>query len=150
MFNYFTSVKGLHNLLWVYSADNSPTTQLLLYPGSDVVDVIGIDDYHLQHEYPDYFSMRATGKPVEYTERGPQVIDGTSQVFVGFIHDTAYKFPMVGYFMAYIAGNAIVNNPGASALMNDPNTANQNDVSAAMTCIRSSGTIAAKFACAIN
>ncbi len=41
MFERFTQVQGLHNLLWVYSSGTDPAW----YPGDDVVDVVGIDAY---------------------------------------------------------------------------------------------------------
>ena len=36
-----TRVQGLHNLIWVYTGTANPDW----YPGDDVVDIVGIDDY---------------------------------------------------------------------------------------------------------
>jgi mannan endo-1,4-beta-mannosidase len=36
-----TRVNGLHNLIWVYTGTANPDW----YPGDDVVDIIGIDEY---------------------------------------------------------------------------------------------------------
>ncbi len=41
MFNRFTNVYKLHNLIWVYSSG----TKLEWYPGDQYVDIVGIDQY---------------------------------------------------------------------------------------------------------
>ena len=50
MFRYLTDTKGLHNLLWVYSANrNFDGTREMdparYYPGHDYVDVLALDIY---------------------------------------------------------------------------------------------------------
>ena len=45
MFNYLTQVKGLHNILWIYSPDQGAPTPSLYYPGSNYVDIVGLDVY---------------------------------------------------------------------------------------------------------
>jgi hypothetical protein len=50
MFDYFTRVRGLDNLIWVYSTLNNPVNGWPgdtrdWYPGDDVVDVVGSDIY---------------------------------------------------------------------------------------------------------
>ncbi len=71
MFNYFTNDKGLHNLIWVWNAQNAK-----FYPGSDYVDIIGNDiyanakDYSSQKSaYTKYTSMDKT-KLTALTECG--------------------------------------------------------------------------------
>lgn len=46
MFNYFTKDKGLHNLIWVWNAQNAK-----FYPESDYVDIIGNDIYANPKDY---------------------------------------------------------------------------------------------------
>jgi mannan endo-1,4-beta-mannosidase len=41
LYDRLTRVDGLHNLIWVYTGTANPDW----YPGDDVVDIIGIDDY---------------------------------------------------------------------------------------------------------
>jgi mannan endo-1,4-beta-mannosidase len=45
MYDYFTNVKGLHNLIWVWNGQNAQW-----YPGDDVVDIIGDDIYANPHD----------------------------------------------------------------------------------------------------
>ena len=95
MFNYFTTQKGLHNLLWVYApvtyvGENRPALEL--YPGSGYVDIAGYDTYHDNADFPDYYPSGTTpgwnqlGKVLAYPERGPHETDGTSQVFVNLLN----------------------------------------------------------------
>ena len=42
MFDRFTQVHGLHNLIWVYTADPAHHDW---YPGDQMVDVVGADIY---------------------------------------------------------------------------------------------------------
>ncbi len=41
LYDRMTRVHGLHNLIWVYTGTANPDW----YPGDDVVDIIGVDDY---------------------------------------------------------------------------------------------------------
>lgn len=45
MFNYLTTVKNVHNVLWVYSPDQSRGNRLTYYPGAAYVDVVALDAY---------------------------------------------------------------------------------------------------------
>jgi beta-mannanase len=45
MFNYFTYTKNLHNILWIYSPDQSAPDLTMYYPGGDYVDIVGLDVY---------------------------------------------------------------------------------------------------------
>jgi mannan endo-1,4-beta-mannosidase len=45
MFNYLTNQKGLHNLLWVYSPDQSRANPTQYYPGDAYVDIVALDAY---------------------------------------------------------------------------------------------------------
>lgn len=74
MFSYLTLTKGLHNLLWVYSANRNLGDDLSdptrLYPGAAVVDLVGLDIYDddLADTEPGYEAMVALGKPFGITE----------------------------------------------------------------------------------
>lgn len=76
MYDHFTIHHGLHNLLWVYG----PSGQFPvgpMYPGSDMVDVLGQDIYAKSAgtngfsaaAYED-LTTTAEGKPVAFTEIG--------------------------------------------------------------------------------
>jgi beta-mannanase len=45
MFNYLTSTKNLHNLLWIYSPDQSRANPSRYYPGDAYVDIVALDVY---------------------------------------------------------------------------------------------------------
>ena len=47
MFNYYTNVKGLHNLIWLLPYDGSPDASF--WPGKAYVDVAGADTYAGDH-----------------------------------------------------------------------------------------------------
>ncbi len=49
MFNYYTNVHKLNNLLWVWNSDVKEA-----YPGDDKVDVVSIDVYRPEYEPTDY------------------------------------------------------------------------------------------------
>lgn len=44
-FNYFTQTKGLHNLIWVWSAAQTKLPESAWYPGDQYVDITGSDTY---------------------------------------------------------------------------------------------------------
>lgn len=45
MFNYFTQIKNLHNILWVFSPDYDRLGLLKYYPGGGFVDIVALDVY---------------------------------------------------------------------------------------------------------
>jgi mannan endo-1,4-beta-mannosidase len=45
MFYYLTNTKQLHNLLWVYSPDQSRSEPSKYYPGDSYVDIVSLDVY---------------------------------------------------------------------------------------------------------
>lgn len=74
MYTYFTSTKGLHNLIWVWNAQNKN-----YYPGDAYVDIIGDDIYSNDHTslssaYTQFTTMSdnssVTSKIVALTECG--------------------------------------------------------------------------------
>ena len=66
MFERFTEVHGLHNLIWVYTAD---PTHHDWYPGDRVVDVVGADVYE-----PKGASMDATWQAFRSRYEGVKLI----------------------------------------------------------------------------
>lgn len=78
MFNYLTYEQGMNNLLWVYSVGNTYNQTLKnYYPGSQYVDVVGMDlyddnanTYNPSREYQD---MKSLGHPMGFTEFGPTI-----------------------------------------------------------------------------
>jgi hypothetical protein len=81
MFRYLITRRGLHNLLWVYSANRDFGGALVdptrLYPGDDLVDLVGLDIYDddlsdAEPGEPGYAAMLALSKPFGITEYGAQ------------------------------------------------------------------------------
>ena len=65
---------GLDNLIWTYSVIpqvgwNAAVTAF--YPGSDYVDLVGIDFYGEQPDFPDYNTLKSLGKTIVLCESGP-------------------------------------------------------------------------------
>ena len=58
---YFTDVRGLHDILWCYSptGDAGPRAFMATYPGDDIVDIFGMDTYEF---IPKGKSMEKAGK----------------------------------------------------------------------------------------
>ncbi len=73
MFDYYTQVKGLHNLLWVW---NCPVRAA--YPGDDRVDVVSVDVY-----LPEY-------APTDYAESYRELVAGTSKNKVAALAEVGY------------------------------------------------------------
>lgn len=80
MYDYFTNTRGLNNLIWVYSAgtglDHNAAYRSQFYPGSNFVDIAGIDIYNIDYrntttDYKTYFDMMrqvAPGKMLALAE----------------------------------------------------------------------------------
>lgn len=79
MFRYLTTSRGLHNLLWAYSANRNLGGEVFdptrVYPGDAVVDIVGLDIYDDDLSdagpgEPGYAALVALGKPFAITEYG--------------------------------------------------------------------------------
>lgn len=161
MFAQFTQTYGLHNLLWTFAltATSSAATIPDLYPGGNYVDIVGTDTYidttsPTQLSYPFWVSYFNLGKIVTYPERGPAETNGTSTIFEsllnGITSNSLSTQNVAPSFMAWESGFAIVNNLGASALMNDSRAANRTDVASVMACMSAATAFAALQSCALN
>ncbi|MCB9497797.1 MAG: hypothetical protein H6686_12995 [Fibrobacteria bacterium] len=74
VFERMTITNGLHNLLWVWTAAAEPSA-VDLYPGDDMVDVIGLDVYadsgsNLATEWNSLAKLSKTGKLLTVSECG--------------------------------------------------------------------------------
>jgi hypothetical protein len=77
MFDRYTRLHGLTNLIWCYNPTETPGALETWYPGDDVVDLIGLDIYPSAGSHPHYADVYRrfrdfTGgrKPVTLTENG--------------------------------------------------------------------------------
>jgi mannan endo-1,4-beta-mannosidase len=137
-FDYLTRTKGLHNLLWVFATSaRAPIDPLALYPGSDVVDIVGVDDYEQSEpNIPSYRELLSLGKPIALTEFGPDEKTAKSNPhnfdFTTLRDALQHKYDKFAYFMAWSGADdrpqALLENRNAAALLNDPWVANRKDI----------------------
>lgn len=74
MFDYYTRVKGLHNLVWMHPFNGSP--QASFYPGRQYVDIGGADTYASNHNpltamFNTTRNIYGTTIPIALHENGP-------------------------------------------------------------------------------
>lgn len=78
MHAYFSDVKDLNNLIWVYSPDRGRPSLTEYYPGDEYVDIVGLDAYFngqadIDDLKADYKVLtEAFDKPYALTETGPR------------------------------------------------------------------------------
>ena len=133
LFNYLTTTKVLHNLLWVWAPN--ATIDWAYYPGSSYVDVVAADVYNTQSlsgAIDGYSSLatNAPGKPFAIAEGGPcdPSAGCTSSVNVypsstsGLLYNIRTYMPKTTYFMewggSYALNGTYVTN--AAGLLGDP------------------------------
>ena len=136
MFDYFTNVRGLDNLLWAYSPmmnmsrwDYRATYH---YPGDQYVDLVGLDKYMDIGEDPlqlnrwgEYDDLLSTGKPIGLFEFGPlpatgEGADTVKYDYANLIRDIRARYPKIVLFQAWEWVWQIGNHSNAEGLLNDP------------------------------
>jgi len=73
--NVLTHDYGLDNLIWTYSVVPSETWYAgvtAYYPGSDYVDLVGMDYYGNQPDFPHFEELKSLGKTIVMSEIGPR------------------------------------------------------------------------------
>ena len=134
MFDYFTRVKQLNNLIWVYESDSSVHDMVpadYYYPGDDVVDVAGHNFYHDTWDLPFDANrvFRDYPKVYAFPQAGPtkEMRDGSwnNMIMIDMIRA---RYPRCAFFSVwntFRAGGveskiAILHNRNARALLEDP------------------------------
>ena len=139
VFDYFTTTKGLNNLIWVYA----PSAEIegfqpaeYYYPGSDYVDIAGLDYYLYTNDMNDigtrgYPEILSLGKPFAITEFGPSgwlAGDPNPELhpqnpdwfeYDVLIQEIRDECPKATYFLAWSANWAIANQLNAQELLDD-------------------------------
>jgi mannan endo-1,4-beta-mannosidase len=149
MFNYFTYTKNLNNLIWVYAASSGVTNAQdsvnSYYPGTNFVDIVGIDGYKDTIDsaiISSYNSLLQNSKPFALAEFGPATPPGgtlsTSGTFDFSSLITSIKtyLPKTSYFMAWAdcptcspkVNWSMVSNLNSKALLSDPWVVNASDL----------------------
>ncbi len=75
LYHTLTYDYGLDNLIWVYSVVPSETWYAEVtayYPGDDYVDLVGLDYYGNEPNFPHYEELKALGKTMVMSESGPR------------------------------------------------------------------------------
>jgi mannan endo-1,4-beta-mannosidase len=130
LYNYFTEVKGLNNLLWVYSPNQHHNPSYTKpadyhYPGHEYVDIVAPTAYSENLDLPDYDLLKNLGKPMGIAEYGKnfKLADGTvdNREYIEKIRTT---YPEIKYFVVWHNWTgvkmAINSNRFAKELMYDP------------------------------
>ncbi|HYK88282.1 MAG TPA: glycosyl hydrolase, partial [Acidobacteriota bacterium] len=119
MFEYFTQVKHLNNLLWVYSADSSVHRRMSVtayFPGQEYCDIVGMDCYSSDIIWDGYNNMVRLGKPFGATAVGPS--KGTPDMLDvdRLMARVRFWYPLTTYFVASADGFAAdsLDGPGLS------------------------------------
>jgi mannan endo-1,4-beta-mannosidase len=144
MYDYFTRVRHLDNLLWVYSPSAyppDPAQQTALnirpaawsYPGDSYVDIVAGTSYEDDLTIPNYQDYLRFPKVIGEAELGPN-LSGT-EVLAGSLDTTLYAtrlrqdYPAVAYWVSwhdyYVSATdtahlSLISNQNAAALLNDP------------------------------
>jgi beta-mannanase len=123
VFNYMTQAKGLHNLLWVYGP-NAGLNMTAYYPGSQYVDVVGMDLYGSPSvsNTADYNALVALNKPFGLTEYGPCGSSGCSASvdWTPFISSLKTAMPKTTFWMNWAGTFSMKANTGTSTVLSDP------------------------------
>lgn len=75
MYNTFRFDYGLDNLIWAYAVVPSETWYAgvtAYYPGDDFVDLVGMDYYGNEPDFPHYEELESLGKTIVMSEMGPR------------------------------------------------------------------------------
>jgi mannan endo-1,4-beta-mannosidase len=128
IFNYLTTTKGLHNLLFGYTPNES--LDMTYYPGSQYVDFVGVDMYGHGGTVPKvsgYDSLPSIGKPFAITEIGlcaGGLTDDTSacppQDISGIITSIKSNMPKTVFWLSWNGVYSIPYNRNWTQLMADP------------------------------
>ncbi|HNX36549.1 MAG TPA: glycosyl hydrolase [Kiritimatiellia bacterium] len=134
LFEYYTSGKGLHNLVWVWSPLVSMKA-LDYYPGNAFVDMTGLDIYadSVATATNVYAELMKTGKPFAVTEFGPpgNSLDNASPRnydYGPFAQQCAQYLPRACYFLAWRDAWGLHRNLNACQLLDDPRVLNRGEL----------------------
>jgi len=137
MFDYFTSVKGLDNLLWVYSPNHGEKTAAY-YAGDGYVDIVGLDAYtdfvdagHIKG----YAEVAGIDKPFGFTEYGPHGAHNPpgDYDYQRFLSGIKKDFPKAVFFMSWDGKWSLARNNNVQEMLADPWIVNRLDLPAGMT-----------------
>ncbi|CAF3432743.1 unnamed protein product [Rotaria sp. Silwood1] len=145
MFNYLTNTKQIHNVLWVYSPDQSRGNVSRYYPGDSYVDIVALDVYtNDPNSMNGYNEMLNLNKPFALGEVGPSTTNGQFD-YNKWITAIQTRFPRVAYFLAWNDGWSPIRNPNAYAFFNHQGVINRDEINLGGNSIPSGSTILYNF-----
>ena len=136
MFDYFTTNKGLDNLLWVYGPNHGQNTAKY-YAGDRYVDIVGLDaytDFIDKAHIRGYDEVAALGKPFGFTEFGPHGSQNPpgDYDYRRFIEGIVKEFPKTTFFMSWNAKWSLASNNNVKELLSHSWVANREDLPAGL------------------
>lgn len=136
MFDYFTTTKGLDNLLWVYGPNHGKNTAGY-YPGDRYVDLVGLDaytDFVDRENIRGYDEIVALPKPFGFTEygpHGPQNPPGDYD-YRRLIQGLERHFARTCFFMSWNGKWSLATNRFTKELLGHPAVINREDLPATL------------------
>lgn len=113
---------NLDNLIWTYSVVPSETWYAdvtAYYPGSDYVDLVGMDYYGVQPDFPHFEELKSLGKTIVMSEMGPREAGYGQWDMMEVANKLRGK---AAYFMQWHSWNgaavAIIDNKNSIEMMN--------------------------------
>ena len=132
LYNTLTFDYGLDNLIWTYSVVPSETwyaSVTAYYPGDAYVDLVGMDYYGNQPDFPHYDALKALGKPLVMSESGPRE-EGYGQW--NMMHLVAQLKGKAAYFLQWHSWNnaavAIKDNQNTLEMMNSDTVITRDEI----------------------
>ncbi|WP_456311012.1 glycosyl hydrolase [Serratia proteamaculans] len=128
MFNYLTGIKGLNNLLWVFSPDANREYKTHYYPGSIYVDITGLDMYSDNPErISGYQEMIELNKPFSFPEVGPATTNGLFD-YAALVNIILNDYPQATLFIPWNSVWSPLNNLNAVAAYTNNKVINLGDI----------------------
>lgn len=132
LYNTLTYDYGLDNLIWTYSVipySHWNAAVGTYYPGSDYVDLVGMDHYSINPEFPDYKALKSLGKTLVMSETGPK--DGSYGKWDEFVLAKTLAGKAAYFIQSHSwdgAATAIKDNRKANDMMNSINVITRDEV----------------------
>jgi hypothetical protein len=109
--DYFSKVKKLNNILWVFAPSAKETANknpyfkpdMHYYPGNAYVDIVGTSVYNDTLDIPAYEQLKQTGKPIALTEFGPGMVSRASRNYdyLKLLNQIKTKYPDFRYWVSW-------------------------------------------------
>ncbi|MDA3962176.1 MAG: glycosyl hydrolase [Planctomycetota bacterium] len=127
LFHYLSVEKGCDNLLWLFAPLGHDPLDMQIYPGDNMVDLVGLDVYggSIVPCTPVYQQLAALDKPVVLSEYGPVAWNEPEDNYPRYdcrllAHELATHWPQICSFMFWGGHFAPSAHDHADAMLADP------------------------------